>query len=289
MKTLRYWSGFMFGFCKLITLQLRKTKKEHRSSEKIICIYFHSLSTIRFIKIIRWLKNNHFRFVSENEVIDFLNEKKEIRGGIWLTFDDGWRNILELIPILERYNIPITVSLTTHAIFNKGVFWSSLYEEQNKFRVGYEFHNLPYDEKIKLILSFANIPDKKISRNTLTPEEAKIFGQHPLVSFGLHTHHHVSLLNCSDEEVEEELNLNLQAIHKIYSREVKSFAYPHGLTDRNHGKVFSKMKISIAMITGNKSITKESDPYLLPRYGYSEASLLENYCKFMDCWYKRRI
>ncbi len=284
IKQIRVFTGLIYALYKVLSLKYKVSILKHQKSSQIISIYFHDISERRFEKILFWIKKHKFRIISQAELIDFLYNNIEITGGVWLTFDDGWKNNLNLLPIIERYNVPITIFLTTGTINANGTFWTAIYESQMGHRVGKEFHQLTYEDKIKLIDAYNTNSDKNNVQNALSEEQMKSICNHPLVTVGLHTHNHVSLINCTEEEIERELELNIKAIRKFYSKDLQSFAYPHGLADSTHEILFRKSDIKIAAVTGNKIIKRTTNPFLLPRYGYSEASLLENYCKFMDCW-----
>jgi peptidoglycan/xylan/chitin deacetylase (PgdA/CDA1 family) len=281
----RYLLGWLFGIYKIVTLQLCLAIKKHNRSEELIAIYFHNPSVKKFNKLIRWVIKYKFTMVTQNDVLDFLFNKKKIRGGIWITFDDGWKNFIDLLPVIEKFHVPVTLFLTTSAISEAGIFWSSAYPMLYHKQVGLEFHQLDYREKINLINRIEQEYGNKMDRQALSPEEIKRLSHHPLIDFGCHTHHHVSTIHCEDEDLRTEILQNKENINQLTGRMITCFAYPYGEFSGKEDAVLEESGIRIAVTGLTGKIKADSNPYYLPRIGFSDGSFLENYCKIVGCWY----
>src|SRR6476469_5208486 len=102
----------------------RRAKRQAFDRNVLTSIYFHNPNERLFAKCTRWLKKNGYHFVSANEVMDFLHEGKELpRGAVWLSFDDGFRRLLDtVIPTVKKERIPITVFIPSAIINGAGLF-----------------------------------------------------------------------------------------------------------------------------------------------------------------------
>ena len=66
---------------------------------------------------------DQYKFISINQIFNQISEKK-IKKAICLTFDDGYKNNLEIaLPIIEKYNIPITIYVCTKFLNGDGNAW----------------------------------------------------------------------------------------------------------------------------------------------------------------------
>ena len=70
------------------------------------------LGSVAFERLLRWLRR-HFECVPLMELLDSpATEGKRLR--VALTFDDGWRdNATQAFPLLQRYQVPASIFLST--------------------------------------------------------------------------------------------------------------------------------------------------------------------------------
>ena len=139
---IRFYFGNIFGY--LIYLLLgKKILLNKINKTKILSIYFHNPSVSVFEKIIKWLVKYDFTIVSINQLQQILDGTKvNTNKTVFISFDDAWSENLKLIPILEKYNVPITLFVPTKAI-EDGDLWLNI------VRNGYS----KIDESIKRGLS----------------------------------------------------------------------------------------------------------------------------------------
>ena len=85
--------------------------------KSIIPIFDHDPSPAYFDKYILWLLSKGFEFISMEELLIYLDGgKKPDKSKIWFTLDDGWRGNLKLLAVIEKYQIPVTLFIPTHAV-----------------------------------------------------------------------------------------------------------------------------------------------------------------------------
>ena len=63
----------------------------------------------------------------------------------YISFDDGWQGNLKLIPIIEKYNVHITIFIAVNPIMS-GNFWWEFVAKKVGYTQMQNFKNLPHDE-----------------------------------------------------------------------------------------------------------------------------------------------
>jgi peptidoglycan/xylan/chitin deacetylase (PgdA/CDA1 family) len=125
-----------------------------------------------------------------------LNEALSCPGSVAVTFDDGYRNLLDhAIPVLERYRLPATI------------FIVSEYCGRNN-----NWPNQPH----------GSVPDQPL----LSWEELSALP--PLISVGAHAMTHPDLTRLSAKECDRELGGCQVQIEQRLRRPVRWLAYPYG-------------------------------------------------------------
>lgn len=193
-------------------------------------------------------------------------------GSVSVTFDDGYLDVFHnALPILEKYEIPATVFVTTGNL--GGAFWWDRLSKLPEFhRAEYEtFRSLPAEEREKRIQELENAGSscENPRSRAMTAEELRQFAAHPLITIGAHTVSHARLSALSREEQCREIRESKETLEHILDRPVTEFSYPFGLTGRD----FDDTTIEAAQDAGFKSawaadtgvVTEKSPPFALPR------------------------
>ncbi|MGA2775287.1 MAG: polysaccharide deacetylase family protein [Candidatus Omnitrophota bacterium] len=258
-KNLKKFIGFLLGN----NLSFNFLRFINR--EKLLILYYHQVvkkmelantddinmytDFDNFNKQMIFLKE-HYRLISEKEVVTFMERGKFPDYSVWVTFDDGWKdNYTNAFPILKKYNIPVTFFVTAGYV-NKTV-----------------------------------IPDV-VSENDIFMnwQEIKEVAECG-ISIGSHTISHRILSNLSDAELEKEIVGSKNEIEQRLGKSVISFAYPVG--KKQHfsldkcGSVLNKnnFKLAVTTVGGFNAIESKRDCFNLRRMGLSYEDTL-NIFKF---------
>lgn len=253
-----------------------------------LSIYFHNPSQKLFSGIIKWLASRKFTIVSLSE-FELLLKKGDLPSKLaLLTFDDGWRDNLKLIPIIQKFNVPVAIFITTEAILQGNYWWEYAFIDERGKNEGLknvkEFKKLPFEvftKKVNLIKRKHSIP-----RSALTLDELKQLSKNPLVTIGSHTVTHPILVKCDCLRQEVELEESKSTLETWLQRDIEFFAYPNG--------DFNSTTIDIARKTGYKlcftTIQSKMDlatfnPYLIPRFCVNDkGGFYENVAKISGIW-----
>lgn len=152
------------------------------------------------------------------------------RGGVVLTFDDGFRDFHDVVlPLLDRYRVPALLYLATGFV------------DRGDPRTGVD-------------------SDEALTWPML--EEAVSTG---LVSVGSHTHSHVDLAGASEGEAEDEMRRSKDLVEDHLARPCVHFAQPWGRTSPAAERVARRLFTSGAPHGWRTNRGGRLDPYELGR------------------------
>ncbi len=277
---------------------LKKSKESPNVSEYVY--QNNCLEADLFESQVMWL-TTFCEFVSLD---DILRLKKHKKNGwkVAITFDDGYRSVVELgLPIFEKHKIPITWFIATKfveepsslpwwdligyileyythklkvEVFGK-TYTFNLMDHAQRFAFQSTFDNLLRNsslqkrEIIQTTLLDAITQKQKIPNNGMVrKDDLKEISKRPLFTFGGHTHSHVTMAKCTEEELESELNKNKQKLKEWTSQEIKYFSYPYGkpkYVGKSGFKAVQKAGYHGAFTTEMGTLDRSSDPFKIPR------------------------
>ena len=244
-------------------------------------IYYHNPRAEHVESMIKWLTKKGYRFISDRELYDILcSKEKKSEKLVYLSFDDAWRSNLDLIPIIEKYEVPITIFTPIHPLYSGNYWWE--YINCNKDELS-DLHSNGFPKKLLYLES-----SKDLNRSCMSVEEIIKLSKHPLVSLQAHTVHHPILTYMSDEEVSFELSESRKLLSELIGHEVLFFSYPNGsysTREINSVAKLYKMAFTIEM----RHIQLTDSLYELPRVCLT-GDLFKDKLKFYGVWtYIKRL
>lgn len=178
-----------------------------------------------------------YQFVGEEQVLAGLDP-----GGrfVWITFDDGYHNNFRILPLIEKFQIPIQFYVSTdHALAGKSFWWDALYRARSKqgwrqdeiYRQTEELKRKTNREiEATLLGEFGPgvlAPVSDLDR-PMTEAEIRAFASHPLVTVGNHTSEHGVLTAYPLAEAKRIIRKGEEDLRRILGRSCRTFAYPNG-------------------------------------------------------------
>ena len=205
--------------------------------------------------IFAYFLQHGYRFLRYSD----LNNKLTPNGKyIYVTFDDGYYNNINVLPVIEELGIPIHIFVTTRNILdNKKYWWDVVYSFRKKEgldrkdieREIADLKELPFDSIERYIDekfgTHAFCPISDLDR-PFTSGELRELSEHKLVTIGNHTQHHAILTEVTKESVKEEIEGAQQDIKAIIGREPYGFAYPNGNYNAQNISVLQSVGIDLA-------------------------------------------
>ncbi|MPZ37717.1 MAG: polysaccharide deacetylase family protein [Rhizobiales bacterium] len=203
-----------------------------------------------------WLREAGVDFVSLDEMLERLIAPSE-RPFAAFTFDDGFADSLtHALPVMERFNAPMTVYVATGMILRSMDAWwlglAAWIRANDRIALpaaGLAFdcadpagkkrafvaieavihHNYELLPNVRAAIAAQGIySDSLVDREALTIAQLRELSRHPLVTIGGHGDTHINLARASDDTAYREMMSNRRFLEELIGRPVEHFAYPFG-------------------------------------------------------------
>ncbi|MDR0280560.1 MAG: polysaccharide deacetylase family protein [Paucimonas sp.] len=256
-----------------------------------------------FERLLRWLRQ-HFDCLPLLDLLQGQGSGKRPR--VALTFDDGWRdNALHAFPLLQRYEMPASIFLSTDFIGSRQRFWwESLGETlwgshgeparhqmiEKLRRVGrplpaaYFMHDAPgarslalahYLQSLKTLAPAAlhlltdACPAESLPQ-ALDWQQVRQLEDSGLISFGPHGASHALLPGLDDHRLEDEISRSHSALSQGCRNPLPVYCYPNGDHDLRVRQRLAAHRYPWALSTRAGLCQSSDDPLALPRIGVSQ-------------------
>ncbi len=262
-----------------------KLKRRLIFGRPIIVMLYHRINdytgqNLSYLTVSNSNFEQHLQFFASKYQVLRIDEdwSKLKKNGVVITFDDGYAdNLINALPLLEKYNIPATVFVTTLNIGTNNEFWwdrlsfdytllpeTFLLPENNQslskiqwsnYKISEELKKKSNPEKLKWLEQFEVINNIKFEPRpqyrSLSIEELIQFSKHPLITIGVHTENHYSLGKLTFEEQKIEIETNINKLKELGVSDCKYIAFPHGSYNSDTFRIMKLLDIKVGFLANN--------------------------------------
>lgn len=273
----------------------------HRIADPIDDPYSMNVSAARFAEHLEAIRRlgQPLRLV---ELIAGVERRSVPPRGIVVTFDDGYAdNLTAARPLLERFEIPATVFVTSGLVGKEGECWwdalSRLIRRAKnpsgplRLTIDGRTRDLKSSDPVRLLRRVHGLlrpleadhrgallaeigrwadtrPPAQAAHRMLTAGELKELAVSPMIDIGAHTVTHPVLSALSEDRARHELEASKRALEAIVGHPVTTCAYPYGLASD-----YSLQTVDVARQVGYRAactaipdvVWRGSDRFQLPR------------------------
>ncbi len=222
-----------------------------------------------------------FQFVDSQQIMQGLEPDKSY---VNVTFDDGYRNNFKILPLLDEYQIPIDLFVTTDNVKNQESFCYDVVYRRRREQ-GRSLDEVRLEQQSLKVMAHSEILrylDREFGPDCLTPvgdldrpmtpDEVIEISKNPWVRIGNHTSNHRLLSKYTDEVVEREVFDCQRDLESWIGYAPKTFAYPNGDYDRRLFPILMRNGIEYAVTCDWRKIepatwaVRTNEPYRLGRF-----------------------
>jgi len=292
--TIRNTLAYLYAKSLLLSGVAARSMKQFHSSDNILSIYFHNPSCSLFEKTMKWLMHNKVNFISTEQLYMISQGKiKAPKSPVVITVDDGWKSNKEnIIQVAKKFNIPVTIFISTEPVLYQKPFWWSYNQSIRQQGVGYVKSSVlkKWSNKERLAylngLGFLN----SSAAEAMDVSDLIELDKHSNIFFESHTVSHPILTQCSDEEADREIYISKVQLEIALGRKIKGFAYPNGAYAQREISLLEKYGYEYAFTTRSAFLTPQDLQYRfeLPRFEVlDQVSFAENICRIAGVWLRK--
>lgn len=250
------------------------------------------------------IRANGYDIISLDEAVDLLKSGYGNRRYAVLTFDDGYRDNLEVAyPVLRELDAPFTVFVTSGFVERTSELWWIALEriiasnDEILFDRAGPGGGIPCRTSEEKLACFEKVVDyltleageldqrrivralaerygvdfKKLAEEfVMSWDELNRLASDPLVTIGAHTHDHFALARLEDSAARQDVQKGIVYLEEKLGRRPKHFAYPYG---KSHAVSLRDADIlrdigfasSVTTLPGVLQSANARDPMMLPR------------------------
>lgn len=255
--------------CALMSFLFHSLFRNQQEMERNLVDPLQRTTLAQFRQFIEYYLEHGYHFVSPDDLLKGLQPDRKYA---LITFDDGYFNNFQAVPILEEFNVPAVFFISTnHVLGSKCYWWDVIYRERllqgaTPRQVYHEAVALKdlrtEDIETELRKRFGNdafTPRSDIDR-PFSPDELKQFAASPMVHIGNHTANHAILTNYTDEEVRQQITNSQMALARLTGKLPISIAYPNGAHSPSIVQICSDLGLKVGFTIRPEKAPLPLDP-----------------------------
>lgn len=259
--------GLIYGIVRFggFAFLVRKLLAKHR----LTILLYHNPTAENFGKHMAYV-SKRYKLVSLQDIEKTMNNSAPSKlpdYPLLVTLDDGWKENVELLPVMRKFQFRPLIFLTSQVINTKRHFWwtacdadavEPLKQKQNRLRL----------ELLQQQFDYYTNKEYCNSRQALDLNEIKQMQE--FADFGIHTKHHPVLTQCTTAEKQVEIAGSKQETEALLGCKIRALAYPNGDYDEECIQVAKNCGLTMARTTDAGWNTAHSHPFKLKVTGASD-------------------
>jgi len=241
--------------------------------KKVTILMFHEISKEIAEQTFLYL-HKKYNIIHLNDYINACETKDKSKipsKAIIITFDDGLVSNYNILPVIKKFNTPITLFLCSEIINTNRHFW---YKHQRLSLPLSAYKPMPNKERLDELAKDGFIQDKEYGI-VHALSKAQIIEMSEFVNMQAHTKFHPCLPMCEDEEAKEEIFGSKQMLESEYGFIINTIAYPNGDYSDRDVKLTKEAGYSCAVTVDGGFNTIDSDLFRLKRLSTNDSGNLD--------------
>jgi peptidoglycan/xylan/chitin deacetylase (PgdA/CDA1 family) len=166
-----------------------------------------------------------YKFITIDKYYESIKNKEKLhRYCLLVTFDDGYKSNVDLLPVFKKYACIPVIYLCSSVAGTKHPFWDKIVDKKD----------IPFYKNISNKERLQILEKKKIYTLNMVLQEPQALTHEDImklqeqVIFGSHTRTHTILPRCTNTEQENEIIESREELEKFCGKPIVHFSYPNG-------------------------------------------------------------
>lgn len=257
--------------------------REVFQKNKVSILLFHDISKEIAEQTLSCL-SKRYNIIHLNDFIEAAEQGDKTKlphKALILTFDDAHIRNYEILPVLKKYNISVTIFLCSSIINTNRHFW---FKFQNQLYTTDDMKRMSNKKKLE-ILSEIGFDQEKEFEYPQALQKSHIEEMKGIVNMQSHTMFHPCLPRCGNAEAYAEISKSKELLEKTYNLVINAISYPNGDYSEREIRYVREAgyKCGITVDFGYNTIA--SDLFKLKRFSVNDtADLNELIVKASGVW-----
>lgn len=192
---------------------------------KVTFLLFHDMDVVDAERNFTYLKK-HYHIIGLSDYLKAVqNQTKLPKKSVVITFDDGHVSNYQMLPVVQRLQIPVTIFLCSSIVGTQRHFWFR-HSDEMKSQVE-ALKQLTNKQRLEALKQFGFEQQKEYD-DTQALSKEQIAEMKDVVDFQSHTCSHPILPRCDNTEARWEIAGSKQQLDSDYGLIIVALSYPNG-------------------------------------------------------------
>ena len=192
---------------------------------KVTFLLFHDMDVADAERSFTYLKK-HYHIIGLSDYLEAVRLGVKLPPkSVVITFDDGHVSNYQMLPVIQRLQIPVTIFLCSSIVGTHRHFWFR-HSEEMKYQVE-ALKQLTNQQRLEALKQFGFEQQQEYA-DTQALSKEQIAEMKDVVDFQSHTCYHPILPQCDNEEAQWEIAESKQQLECNYGLEISALSYPNG-------------------------------------------------------------
>ena len=243
--------------------------RETVQRNKVTFLLFHDMDALDAERNFGYLKT-HYHIISLKDYIDAVSLQHKLpKKAVVITFDDGHASNHNLLPVIEKLQIPVTIFLCSSIVGTRRHFWFR-HSEEIKHEVE-PLKGLGNKERLQKLQSMGFEQTMEYDDGqALTSEEIEEMKSR--VDFQSHTCFHPILPQCDNLTASQEIGDSKRQLESAYGLNIYALSYPNGDYSDRDIRFAKELGYQCGITVDSGYNTPRSNLFRLKRFSVNDAS-----------------
>lgn len=231
-------------------------------------LLFHDMETTDAERNFAYLKR-HYNIISLNDYLDAVHHGKRLPNkAIVITFDDGHASNYNLLPVIKKLEIPITIFLCSSIVGTHRHFW---FRHSAEIKPHVEaLKKIPNEKRLEALRQYSFEQEQEYG-DTQALSKEQIEEMKSWVNFQSHTCFHPILPQCDDTTAEKEIKESKRQLEETFGLTINALSYPNGDYSERDIRLAQEAEYECGITVDSGYNDTMSDLFRLKRFSVNDA------------------